>query len=57
MYGSSRAIASFALGCEEPLQIYEKWREALAKPMDPIATASSPVQDQVYTGKALSDSG
>src|SRR3982751_3467483 len=57
MYGSSRAIASFALGCEEPLQIYEKWREALAKPVDPITVASSPVQDQVYTGKALAEFG
>ncbi|HEY7168212.1 MAG TPA: UbiD family decarboxylase [Candidatus Binatia bacterium] len=57
MYGSSRAIASFGLGCEEPLQIYEKWREALAKPLDPTTVTTSPVQEHVYTGNALTAFG
>ena len=32
MYGSSREIAALGLGCAKPAEIYEKWRQALAKP-------------------------
>src|ERR687896_2329073 len=32
MYGSSRSVAALGLGCEEPLAIYEKWRQAVAQP-------------------------
>ena len=35
MYGSSRDIATLGLGCDEPSEIYEKWRHALAKPLEP----------------------
>jgi 4-hydroxy-3-polyprenylbenzoate decarboxylase len=57
MYGSSRAIASYGLGCEEPLEIYEKWRDALAKPLDPATVGTSAIHEHIYTGAALSAFG
>ena len=57
MYGSSRTIASLGLGCDEPLEIYEKWRQGLAKPIDPTTVAHAPVQEEVYTGSQLSEFG
>ncbi|HYA30195.1 MAG TPA: UbiD family decarboxylase [Acidobacteriota bacterium] len=53
VYGSSRQIAAFGLGCEEPLEIYEKWRQALANPIEPRRVAAAPVQEIVYTGDNL----
>ena len=57
MYGSSREIAALGLGCDEPLEIYEKWRRALAEPLEPRQVASAPVQDIVYTGAKLKEFG
>jgi len=53
MYGSSREIAALGLGCEEPAEIFEKWRDALAKPFEPRRVNSAPVQDVLYTGETL----
>ena len=57
MYGSSRKIAALGLGCDEPLEIYEKWRGALAKPIEPRIVNTAPVQEIVYTGNKLKDFG
>jgi UbiD family decarboxylase len=57
VYGSSRDIAALGLGCDEPSEIYEKWRQALAKPIEPQVIASAPVQEIVYTDSALSRFG
>src|ERR1044071_5640329 len=57
MYGSSRAIAALGLGCDEPLAIYEKWRTALAKPLEPRRVASAAVQEIVHAGDALKKFG
>jgi len=57
MYGSSREIAALGIGCIEPSAIYEKWREALAKPHPTRTVTSAPVQDIVYTGSALKNFG
>jgi len=57
MYGSSRDIATAGLGCDEPMEIYEKWRLALAQPFEPRRVASAPVQEIVYTGDALKKFG
>ena len=43
MYGSSREIAALGLGCADPAEIYEKWRQALAKP-EPAAHPHDRVQ-------------
>jgi len=53
VYGSSREIAALGLGCKEPLEIYEKWRNALAKPIESRRVASAPVQEIVLTGEKL----
>ena len=45
MYGSSREIAALGLGCADPAEIYEKWRQALAKPFEARQVASAPVQE------------
>ncbi|MGZ8488826.1 MAG: UbiD family decarboxylase [Candidatus Binatia bacterium] len=57
VYGSSREIAALGLGCEQPLEIYEKWRNALAKPIEPRRVASAPVQEIVYSGEELKKFG
>lgn len=57
VYGSSRDIAALGLGCDEPSEIYEKWRQALAKPIEPQVIASAPVQEIVYMDSALSRFG
>ena len=57
VYGSSREIAAFGLGCDEPSEIFEKWRNALAKPIEPRRVTSAPVQEIVYTGEALKKFG
>jgi len=57
MYGSSREIAALGLGCCEPLEIYEKWRQALAKPIEPQLINRAPVQEVVYSGSELREFG
>ncbi|HVO96203.1 MAG TPA: UbiD family decarboxylase, partial [Terriglobales bacterium] len=57
MYGSSREIAALGLGCDQPMEIFEKWRHALAKPFEPRRVASSPVQEIIFTGEALKKFG
>ena len=57
MYGSSREIATLGLGCNQPSEIYEKWRQALAKPIEPRLVPSAPVQEIVYAGDELSRFG
>ncbi|MGH7886827.1 MAG: UbiD family decarboxylase, partial [Candidatus Binatia bacterium] len=57
VYGSSREIAAMGLGCREPFEIYEKWREALFKPIGPRTVNQAPVQEIVYTGDRLKEFG
>jgi 4-hydroxy-3-polyprenylbenzoate decarboxylase len=57
MYGSSRPVAALGLGCDEPVAIYEKWRRALAQPVEPRMVHEAPVQEVVYTGDRLSAFG
>ena len=57
MYGSSREIAALGLGCEEPPEIFEKWRHALSKPLEPRRVSSAAVQDIIYAGETLKKFG
>ena len=57
VYGSSREIAALGLGCEQPLDIYEKWRNALARPIEARRVATAPVQEIVYSGEDLKKFG
>jgi len=55
MYGSSREIIGLGMNCRDPQGIYEKWRYARAHMYDPRIIASSPVQDEVYSGSRLAE--
>ena len=57
VYGSSREILGLGMGCEDPQDIYEKWRHALAKPLPSRLVSHAPVQEEVYSGARLSDFG
>jgi 4-hydroxy-3-polyprenylbenzoate decarboxylase len=53
IYGASRIVAALGLGCDEPTAIYEKWRRALAQPIEPRMATHAPVQEVVHTGAGL----
>jgi len=55
MYGSSREIIGLGMNCQDPQEIYEKWRHALAHMHDPQLVASAPVQEEVYSGSRLAE--
>jgi 4-hydroxy-3-polyprenylbenzoate decarboxylase len=55
VYGSSRPITALGLGCDEPMEIYEKWRRAMAKMHEPRIVASAPVQEEVFSGSRLKE--
>jgi 4-hydroxy-3-polyprenylbenzoate decarboxylase len=57
VYGASRQILALGMGCEDPQEIYEKWRYALAHPMEAVTVDSGPVQEQVHTGVELEKVG
>jgi UbiD family decarboxylase len=55
VYGSSRNVTALGLGCAEPGDIYEKWRDALGHMHEPNMVARAPVQDEVYSGPRLKE--
>src|SRR4029453_7079379 len=55
MYGSSRDVTSLGLGCEDPADIYEKWRHALDHMYEPAMVQSAPVQEEVFSGSRLKE--
>ncbi len=57
VYGASRQILALGLGCEDPQEIYEKWRHALGHPMDPVRVNSGAVHEEVHTGRELEKFG
>jgi 3-polyprenyl-4-hydroxybenzoate decarboxylase len=48
MYAASRRIVGLGMGCKDPGDIYERWRRALDKPIDPVVVESGPVQEEVH---------
>jgi 4-hydroxy-3-polyprenylbenzoate decarboxylase len=57
VYGASREIAGLGLGCEDSQEIYEKWRKAMARPIDPVKVSRAPVHEQVHSGAELAKLG
>jgi 4-hydroxy-3-polyprenylbenzoate decarboxylase len=55
VYGSSRDVTALGLGCDDPRDIYEKWRDALAHLHEPRIVSSAPVQEEVYGGARLKE--
>ncbi|HWP58110.1 MAG TPA: UbiD family decarboxylase [Candidatus Acidoferrales bacterium] len=57
MYGASRRIAALGLGCKEPEEIYEKWRQAVSHPIEPVRVSRTQAQEEVHAGAALDENG
>ncbi len=55
VYGSSRDIIGLGMGCQQPQDIYEKWRRALSHMHEPRIVSSAPVQEEVYSGSRLEE--
>jgi 4-hydroxy-3-polyprenylbenzoate decarboxylase len=53
IYGASRRIIGMGMGCQEPEQVYEKWRHALAHPIEPIIVARGAAQEEVHASGEL----
>ena len=57
VYGVSRQVLSLGMGCEGPEEIYEKWRQALAHPVEPVGVERGAAQEEVITGEELKRRG
>jgi len=57
VYGASRAIAAFGMGCKDPGEIYEKWQRAVTKPIDPVTVNRSLAQERIHVGPVLEQDG
>ena len=57
IYGASTDILAIALGCENYVQLLDKWHMALANPIAPTIIEDGPVQEEVHTGDALQQIG
>ena len=57
VYAASRKIVTLGMGCEDPGDIYERWRHAAEKPIDPVVVQSGSVHEEVHVGAELEKSG
>src|SRR3990172_6125561 len=57
VYGASRKILALGMGCEEPEEIYEKWRHALAHLTEPVMVDRGVAQEVVHAGAELKKFG
>ena len=57
VYAASRRIAGLGMGCKDPGDIYERWRRAVDKPIDPVVVESGPVHEEVHVGAELEKIG
>src|SRR5262247_2079890 len=57
VYAASRKIVGLGMGCKDPGEIYERWRHAVDKPIDPVVVESGPVHEEVHVGAELEKIG
>jgi UbiD family decarboxylase len=57
IYGASSDILAIALGCENYVQMLDKWHHALVHPIAPIMTHDRPVHEEVHLGEDLKSLG
>jgi UbiD family decarboxylase len=57
VYAASRKIVTLGMGCEDPGDIYERWRHAVEKPIDPVMVQSGPIHEEVHVGAELENNG
>src|SRR6266446_6769632 len=53
IYAASRKIVGLGMGCKDPGEIYERWRHAVDKPIDPVVVERAPVHEEVHVGEEL----
>src|SRR5437667_3152367 len=53
VYGASRRIVGLGMGCQDPADIYERLRHAVARPIEPVMMQRGPVHVEVNAGSAL----
>lgn len=56
-YGASDDIFALGMGCERPDEIYEKWHQAVTRPINPVIVESGPVQEEVHLGPEIKELG
>src|SRR2546428_793061 len=57
IYRASRRIVKLNMNYENPKDIYERWRHAVARPIEPVIVASGPAHEQVHIGAELEKIG
>lgn len=57
IYGASTDILAIALGCENYVQLLDKWHHALTHPIAPIIVDDGPVHEEVHSGDKLQKIG
>lgn len=57
VYAASRKIVGLGMGCEDPGDMYERWRHAVDKPIDPVIVQDGPVHEEVHVGAELEKVG
>src|SRR5207237_4101274 len=53
VYGASRRIVGLGMGCQDPADIYERWRHAVARPIEPVMMQRCAVQEEADAGADL----
>ncbi|NIO09781.1 MAG: hypothetical protein GTO40_17965 [Deltaproteobacteria bacterium] len=57
VYGASRQIMALGMGCEDPLELPNKWHNAVAQPVRPVSINNAAVQEQICQGADLETNG
>ena len=57
IYGASTEILQISLGCENYVELLDKWHHGLANPIAPIVVDNGPVHEEVHTGDELQKIG
>jgi len=57
VYAASRKIVTLGMGSQDPAEIYERWRHAVDKPIEPVMVQNGPVHEEVHTGAELEKVG
>ncbi|MGH9429411.1 MAG: UbiD family decarboxylase, partial [Terriglobia bacterium] len=57
VYAASRKIVGLGMGCEDPGDMYERWRHAVDKPIEPVIVQNGPVHEEVHVGAELEKVG
>ena len=52
VHAGSKYVYAIGLGCK-PEEIYAKWQNALANPVEPVIISNGPVQEEIHMGKEL----